>query len=173
MPRNDIPPDGDDVISVVSTQPDHRADTMATEPGTELATVPMPSAAESKDQRAHDRALAILRTYGRAAAAELRFAHQRPPSLRDQLAYARAGEWTEDIRGARRHVMHGYVLFVAIPLTTVAYLIAWAAARPGRLISTTAITTLILTALNTVPGVRLLVPDWTTWPYWPPLSWIL
>lgn len=153
---------------ITSAETDQQVDTTSTE----LATVAPPSAVDGKDQRAHNRALATLRTCGHAAAAELRFAHQRPPSLRDQLAYARAGEWTEDTGGARRHLMHAYVLLAAIPLTTVAYLIAWAVARPGRLISTTAITTLILTALNTIAGVRLLVPDWATWPYWPPLSWI-
>ncbi|MGE3795750.1 MAG: hypothetical protein AB7I38_17750 [Dehalococcoidia bacterium] len=172
MSDKELPDPGTSADDATSAQGDRQDTGTEAGPGTELAIAPWPSTLNGREHQPGTRALTTMLAHGHAAVGELRFATQRPPSLRDQLAYARSGEWTEDTGGTRRHLMHGYVLLVAIPLTTAAYLVAWAAARPARLATTTALTTLICTALNTIPGLRLLVPDWTTWPHWPPLSWI-
>jgi hypothetical protein len=101
-----------------------------------------------------------LRTLVTGVFSELRFVSQRPVSLLEHLAYARRGEWTEEIDGPRRHAVRVYAWLVAIPISTLAYLLAWAAARPGRFISFVAVTLLVCTALAQVPAVAWLIPDW-------------
>lgn len=97
---------------------------------------------------------------------ELRFASRRPVSLVEHLAYARRGEWTEELDGPRRHAALFYAWLIAIPVSTLGYLLAWAAARPGRFIPFVAATLLISTALNQVPVLGLLIPDWLTISNW-------
>jgi hypothetical protein len=93
---------------------------------------------------------------------ELRFVSERPASLLEHLGYARHGEWTEEIDGPRRQAALVYAWLVAIPLSTVVYLLAWAVARPGRFASMLAVGLLISTAAAQIPAVAWLVPDWMT-----------
>jgi hypothetical protein len=92
--------------------------------------------------------------------ADLRFASVRPPSLLEHLAYARRGEWTEEIDGAGRHAALVFAWLVAIPVSTVAYLAAWAAARPSRFFSALVVGLLVANALAQVPAVGWLIPGW-------------
>jgi hypothetical protein len=91
---------------------------------------------------------------------ELRFVSQRPVSLLEHLAYARRGDWTEEREGYRRLAAVAYAWLVAIPISTVAYLLAWAAARPGRFIPFVAVVLLGSTALAQIPAVAWLIPGW-------------
>lgn len=93
---------------------------------------------------------------------ELRFVSERPASLLEHLGYARRGEWTEEIDGPRRQAGLVYAWLVAIPLSTVAYLLAWAVARPGRFASMLAVSLLSSTAVAQIPALGWLVPDWMT-----------
>lgn len=105
--------------------------------------------------------------------AELRFVSERPPSLLDHLAYARRGEWTEEIDGYARHLALVHAWVVAVPVSTLAYLAAWVSARPGRCWSFLWVTLLVTTALAQFPAVSWLIPAWadlTCWP--PPFSWV-
>ncbi|MBO0847830.1 MAG: hypothetical protein J2P20_00080 [Pseudonocardia sp.] len=79
--------------------------------------------------------------------AELRFVSERPASLVEHIAYARRGEWTEEIDGPRRHVAVLFAWFVAIPISTVAYLVAWWCARPGRFFTAALVASLVGVAL--------------------------
>jgi hypothetical protein len=97
---------------------------------------------------------------------ELRFASRRPVSLVEHLAYARRGEWTEELDGPRRHAALFYAWLIAMPLSTLGYLLAWAAARPSRFVPVVAATLLIATALNQVPVLAWLIPDWLTISNW-------
>jgi hypothetical protein len=105
------------------------------------------------------------------AGKELRFVSERPNSLRDHIAYAVSGEWTDQIDGRLRHLALIYVWMVAIPNSTIAYLWVWASARPIRFASFLAVTLTVNTALNQIPVVEWLIPDWATLTYWPPLCW--
>jgi hypothetical protein len=91
---------------------------------------------------------------------DLRFVRERPPSLLDHLAYAHRGEWTEEIDGPRRHAGLVYAWLVAIPLSTVAYLLAWAAARPGRFGSVVVVAVLVTNAIGQIPVVGSLLGWW-------------
>lgn len=96
----------------------------------------------------------------RGAFADLRFVSVRPPSLLEHLAYARRGEWTEEIDGARRHAALVFAWLVAVPVSTVAYLAVWAAARPSRFFSALVVALLVANALAQVPAVGWLIPGW-------------
>ena len=94
------------------------------------------------------------------------------PSLQQHLDYARRGEWTDRDSGPPRafHLLYTYLW--VIPVTVVAFTAVWTVARPGRCATVGLIGTVVATALNAIPVVRALVPDWVTWTYWPPLSWL-
>lgn len=112
-----------------------------------------------------------LRAAATEAAGELRFVSERPNSLLDHLAYARSGEWTDQIDGQRRHLALLYVWLIAIPISTLAYAAVWASGRPGRFASMLAVALLAGTALDAIPVVEWFVPDWASLTYWPPLAW--
>jgi hypothetical protein len=93
---------------------------------------------------------------------EPRFVSERPLSLLEHLAYARRGEWTDELTGLQRDLALIYAWAIAIPISTVAYLAAWAAARPGRFASVVAVWLLVATAAARLPVVGWLVPGWMT-----------
>lgn len=103
-----------------------------------------------------------LRALVTGTVGELRFVSERPPSLLEHLGYARRGEWTEEIDGPRRQAGLIYAWLVAVPLSTVAYLLAWAVARPGRFASMLTVGLLSSTAVAQIPALAWLVPDWLT-----------
>lgn len=96
----------------------------------------------------------------RTGMSELRFVSQRPPSLLEHVAYAQRGEWTDEIDGGRRHTAVLFAWLIAIPVSTVAYFAAWAAARPGRFLSVVVVGMLVSTALAQIPGLEWLIPGW-------------
>jgi hypothetical protein len=108
---------------------------------------------------------ARLRAKAIEAAGELRFVCERPPSLIDHLAYARVGEWTEEIDGYRRHAALIWAWLVAIPISTLAYLTVWSTARAGRCASVVGVTLLLDTALARIPVIGWFIPAWAslTW----------
>jgi hypothetical protein len=77
---------------------------------------------------------------------------QERPSLSQMWAYAAHGEWTNP-KGAPRRVGQAYAAVVAFPVAGLAYLLAWVAERPSRLLA--AIVLLVLLAQV------------------PPLSWLI
>ena len=128
------------------------------------------------DRRAAERADQPARSGGvrarvGAAVGELRFVRERPSSLVDHVAYARHGQWTTEQEGQRRSAALVWAYLVAIPVSTVAYLAVWAVARPTRAAVVVAVAAVLATALNQIPYVELLVPDWASLTAWPPLSW--
>jgi hypothetical protein len=104
--------------------------------------------------------------------AEPRFVSEPPASLLEHLAYARSGEWTDEIDSYGRHLALCFAWLVAIPVATVAYFAAWASARPGRFFSIVAVTLLVNTGLAAVPVIGWFIPRWATLPGLPPFSWI-
>lgn len=56
------------------------------------------------------------------------------PSLSQVWAYAARGDWTGE-SGLPRRAGQAYAVLVAVPVTAVTYLLAWAAERPSRLIA--------------------------------------
>jgi hypothetical protein len=103
---------------------------------------------------------------------DLRFVAERPPSLLEHIAYAERGEWTEEIDGYARHGALVFAWLVAIPISTLAYLVAWASARPGRCVSTVAVFLLLSTAAAESPSVGWVIPRWANLTCWPPFVWI-
>lgn len=74
------------------------------------------------------------------------------PSLSHMWAYAAHGDWTSDT-GMPRRAGQAYAVLVAVPVTAVTYVLAWAAERPSRLAA--AIVLLIL--LSQVPPLAWLI----------------
>lgn len=104
--------------------------------------------------------------------AELRFVRDRPCSLTELLAIARNGAWTTATTGQLRRLATIHVWIVQVPLLTIGAVIAWTARTPGRVHTVIPVLMTIATALNAIPVVDLVIPDWSTWTYWPPLSWL-
>ena len=91
---------------------------------------------------------------------DLRFVAERPPGLLEHLAYARRGEWTEELHGPLRTVAAVYAWAVAIPVSIAAYLLAWCAARPGRFATALAVGIAVSSTLARLPMVGALIPAW-------------
>lgn len=133
----------------------------------ELVEVPVPDLTGGEPGvpgRIRDRVLATL--------GELRFVRERPSSLVDHLAYARVGQWTTQNEGQRRTAALVWAYTVAIPVTALAHFTVWAVARPTRAGVVAAVAAVLATALNQIPVVELLIPDWASLTAWPPLSWL-
>lgn len=77
---------------------------------------------------------------------------QDRPSLSKVWAHATRGDWTGDT-GLPRRIGQAYAIAVAVPLTAVAYVLAWTAERPSR--AAAAVVLLVLL-------IRI-----------PPLSWLI
>lgn len=105
------------------------------------------------------------------AAAELRFVHEQPASLKQSLALARQGAWTTTRTGPLRRAAVVHVWCIQVPVLVIGALIAWAARTPGRLWTVALLVLTVATALDQIPVVRLFVPEFLTWPYWPPFCW--
>lgn len=73
------------------------------------------------------------------------------PSLSLLWAYAARGDWTGDT-GLPRRAGQAYAVLVAVPVTAVTYLLAWAAERPSRLIAAV----VLLVLLTRVPPLAWL-----------------
>lgn len=97
------------------------------------------------------------------AVRDLRFITDRPPCLLEHLAYARRGEWTDELDGPLRVAAVVYAWTVAIPLSVTAYLLAWCAARPARFATALVLWITVASALARVPGVGALIPGWSHW----------
>lgn len=74
------------------------------------------------------------------------------PSLSLMWAYAAHGDWTGDT-GLPRRAGQAYAVLVAVPVTAVTYLLAWAAERPSRLIAAI----VLLVVLFQVPPLAWLI----------------
>ena len=107
-----------------------------------------------------------------SALSELRFVDERPNSLQELLAIAQRGAWTSATGGWLRTLAVVHVWTVQAPLLIVGCFLAWAARTPGRCWTVFPLVLTLATALNLIPVVKLLVPDWLTWPAWPPFCWI-
>ena len=136
-----------------------------------LAEVPGPDSVARHRVPADRQASGGIHDRVRAALGELRFVRERPSSLVDHLAYARYGEWTTQDDGQRRSAAVMWAYLVAIPVTAVAHFAVWAVARPTRAAVVTVIAAVLATALNQIPVVERLVPDWASLTAWPPFSW--
>jgi hypothetical protein len=108
-----------------------------------------------------------------AALHELRFVNERPCSLSELLAIAQRGAWTIAASGRIRSLAVVHVWIVQAPLLAIGTFIAWTARTAGRVWTVAPLVLTLCTALNLIPVVDLVIPDWLTWPYWPPLSWLL
>ena len=97
------------------------------------------------------------------AVRDLRFITDRPPCLLEHLAYARRGDWTDEMDGPLRVAAVVYAWTVAIPLSVAAYLLAWCAARPARFATALVLWITVASALARVPGVGALIPGWSHW----------
>lgn len=102
-----------------------------------------------------------------------RFVTERQPSLREHVAYAARGEWTDRGDGPARRLHLVYTKGFVIPVAVLAYAVLWAIARPGRFLPVLAVTVFVTTAANGIPVVSWFIPDWATLPYWPPVSWFV
>lgn len=118
-----------------------------------------------------DRRERVLRA-ATTAAAELRFVHEQPASLQSGLALARQGAWTTTQNGPLRSVAVIHFWCIQVPVLTLGALFAWSGRTPGRLWTVVPLLLTVATALDQIPVVGLLVPEFLTWPYWPPFSWI-
>lgn len=74
------------------------------------------------------------------------------PSLSQMWAYAARGDWTGDT-GLPRRAGQAYAVLIAVPVTAVTYLLAWAAERPSRLIAAV----VLLVLLTRVPPLAWLI----------------
>ena len=106
------------------------------------------------------------------AAAELRFVHEQPASLHSSLALARQGAWTTTQNGLLRSAAVVHFWCIQAPVLIVGALIAWAGRTAGRFWTVVPLLLTIATAVDQIPVVGLLVPEFLTWPYWPPFCWI-
>lgn len=77
---------------------------------------------------------------------------QERPSLSQIWAYATHGEWTNP-KGGPRRVGQAYAAVVAFPVAGLAYLLAWVAERPSRLLATV----VLLVLLAQVPPLSWLI----------------
>lgn len=91
---------------------------------------------------------------------DLRFAAERPPGLLEHLAYARRGEWTEQLDGPLRTAAAAYALAIAIPVSIAAYFLAWCVARPGRFATALTVGIAVTSTLARLPVVGALIPGW-------------
>lgn len=104
---------------------------------------------------------------------ELQFVSEQPSSLRDVVALAARGDWTTAETGPARTLAQIHATAVQVPLLTVAYFIAWSCRSPARLWTVFALVNTVGAALNAIPVINLVIPDWLTWGFWPPFCWIL
>lgn len=97
----------------------------------------------------------------------LRFVHQSPGSLLDQVDYARDGAYTIQVEGWWRNANIWFARLIAVPGLTICHLIAWALfTRLSRTIVALIVVPLVLMLANGLPVVSWVVPDWadfTTW----------
>ncbi|RTL64023.1 MAG: hypothetical protein EKK42_26540 [Pseudonocardiaceae bacterium] len=107
-----------------------------------------------------------------AAFKELRFVSEQPTALRDVVALAARGDWTTAEAGPARTLAQIHATAVQVPLLTVAYFLAWSCRSPARLWTVFALVNTVGSALNTIPAINLVIPDWLTWGFWPPFCWI-
>jgi hypothetical protein len=91
---------------------------------------------------------------------DLRFVADRPPGLLEHLAYARRGEWTEELDGPLRTAAFVYAWAVAIPVSIAVYLLVWCTARPGRFATALAIGIAVSSTLARLSVVGALIPGW-------------
>lgn len=103
---------------------------------------------------------------------ELRFVSEQPTALRDVVALAARGDWTTAEAGPARTLAQIHATAVQVPLLTVAYFLAWSCRSPARLWTVFALVNTVGSALNTIPVINLVIPDWLTWGFWPPFCWI-
>lgn len=103
---------------------------------------------------------------------ELQFVSEQPSSLRDVVALAARGDWTTAEAGPARTLAQVHATAVQVPLLTVAYFIAWSCRSPARLWTVFALVNTVGSALNAIPVINLVIPDWLTWGFWPPFCWI-
>ena len=108
----------------------------------------------------------------RAAAADLRVVHEQPASLKGAFDLARRGAWTTSENGPLRCLAVAHFWGLQVPLLTLGTLVAWSARTPGRVWTAIPLLLTLATALDQVPVVGLLIPEFLTWPYWPPFYWI-
>lgn len=154
------------------------SDATTVEPeGTEVAETTQNTAAPSapRQERAGwselpSRRTEVLHT-AVSAMRELRFVEERPASLWDSLSLAKRGAWTTSQDGALRHLAVAHFWILQAPVITVGALLVWAGRTPGRLWTVLPLLMTLATAIHQIPAVGLLIPDFLTWPYWPPLSW--
>ena len=107
-----------------------------------------------------------------ASVKELRFVSEQPSSLHDVVALAARGEWTAAEAGPVRALAQIHATAIQVPLLTVAYFLAWSCRSPARLWTVFALVNTLGSALNTIPVINLVIPDWLTWGFWPPFCWI-
>lgn len=107
-----------------------------------------------------------------SAVRELRFVNERPASLWDSLRLAKRGAWTISQNGALRHLAVAHFWLLQAPVITAGALLVWAGRTAGRLWTVLPLLITLATALDQIPVVGLLIPDFLTWPYWPPINWI-
>lgn len=97
----------------------------------------------------------------------LRFVHQSPGSLRDQVEYARDGAYTVRAYGWWRTANVVFARLVATPGLTVCYLAAWAFfTRLTRALIAWPILAFLLMFLNSIPFAEMFVPDWADFTNW-------
>ncbi|ALL79959.1 hypothetical protein AD006_32605 (plasmid) [Pseudonocardia sp. EC080610-09] len=118
-----------------------------------------------------DRRERVLRA-ATTAAAELRFVREQPASLHSGLALARQGAWTTTQNGLLRSAAVVHFWCIQAPVLIVGALIAWSGRTAGRVWTVVPLLLSVATALDQIPVVGLLVPEFLTWPYWPPFCWI-
>lgn len=94
------------------------------------------------------------------------------PSLADRIDYSANGPWTTQVAGRSRSLHKLYTYVVAVPTTAVAYTVAWAAERPARLAALLTIVVVLSTALNMIPLINAVIPDWLSLTTWPPFCWL-
>jgi hypothetical protein len=91
---------------------------------------------------------------------QLRFVNDRPVALREHITYATSGEWTTEHDGWRRSLALFYAHLVAVPVSTLCYLLAWLSARPGRFATALVVATTVWLALRTLPTLLISVEGW-------------
>ena len=101
-----------------------------------------------------------------------RFVTETRPSLEQQLAYSRHGEWTATESGGVRSWHVAFTRCVTTPAKFLAAWWEWICDRPGRFFPALALGVFLATALDPVPVIGWFVPDWAALTYWPPFSWI-
>ncbi len=81
------------------------------------------------------------------------------PPLIDRIRYSTTGEWTAQETGPARTAHKAFTYAVTVPITVLAYIIAWAVERPMRFLFALLCVLVIGTAAAQLPLVEIVVPD--------------